>query len=141
MLDVYYANFVFLIAPLAESALELWKNRRESVRTIGALQKFVANNLVLAAMAFVAFIPTLVTRQIIFGNPLGMGLYTQEHWNWDHPAFWGILFSLKRGLAVWTPVLIPAIAGLFLLPRRDKQMGGIFLGVAAAYYALIAAYP
>jgi Dolichyl-phosphate-mannose-protein mannosyltransferase len=141
MLDVYYANFVFLIAPLAESALELWKNWRESGRTIGALQKFVANNLVLAAMAFVVFIPTLVTRQIIFGNPLGMGLYTQEHWNWDHPAFWGILFSLKRGLAVWTPVLIPAIAGLFLLPKRDKRLGGIFLGVAAAYFALIAAYP
>lgn len=141
MLDVYYANFVFLIAPLAESALELRGKWRESGGPFAALQKFAANNLVLAATAFVAFIPTLVTRQIIFGNPLGMGLYTQEHWNWDHPAFWGILFSLKRGLAIWTPALIPAIVGLFLVPKRDKGLGGIFLGIAAAYFALIAAYP
>jgi hypothetical protein len=141
MLDVYYANLVFLIAPLAESATELRESWNAERGPGFAIRNFLLNNLLLAAAAFILFLPTLVTRQIIFDSPFGMGLYTEAHWNWDKPAFWGILFSTKRGLVIWTPILIPAIVGLFFLPRRDKKLGRICLAIAAAYYVLIAMYP
>jgi hypothetical protein len=144
MLDVYYANFVFLIAPLVESLAELgkaWRAPDTASRKAAAARKFLIENALLALTALVCFLPTLVTRQIIFGSPFGMGLYTQAHWNWDHPAFWGILFSLKRGLVIWTPILVPAIVGLFFIPKRETHIRGIYLGIAAAYYALIATYP
>lgn len=141
MVDVYYANFVFLAAPLVESVAALRREWTANSHRGLALRNFLVNNGLLSAAALILFLPTLITRQIIFGSPFGMGLYTEAHWNWDKPAFWGILFSTKRGLAIWTPVLIPAIAGLFFLPRRDKRMGGIYVAIAAAYYVLIAMYP
>ncbi len=48
---------------------------------------------------------------------------------------------MKRGLAIWTPILIPAIAGLFVFRRREPKIGGVILGIAASYFWLIAAYP
>lgn len=144
MLDVYYANFVFLIAPLVESTVELreaWRAPGSEPSKAAAVRKFLGENALLAATALVWFLPTLATRQIIFGSPFGMGLYTQAHWNWDHPAFWGILFSTKRGFAIWTPILVPAILGLFFLPKRETRVRGIYLAIAAAYYVLIATYP
>jgi hypothetical protein len=144
MLDVYYANFVFLIAPLVESLVELrgaWRAGGSEPSKAAAARKFLVENALLALTALIWFLPTLATRQIIFGSPFGMGLYTQAHWNWDHPAFWGILFSAKRGFAIWTPILVPAILGLFFLPKRETRVRGIYLGIAAAYYVLIATYP
>ena len=105
------------------------------------IRRIILFNAVLTLTAVVAFLPTLITRQIIFGNPFGMGLYTEWHWNWDRPALLAILFSHNRGIVLWTPILIPAIAGLFLLRRRERMVGGILLAIAGGYYALIATYP
>lgn len=141
MLDVYYANFVFLLAPLIESVIDLLRAWQKPGHEFSTIRKIVQFNLLAALAAFVAFLPTFITRQVIFGNPFGMGLYTQWHWNWDRPAFWPILVSSNRGIAIWTPLLIPAVAGLFFLRRREPKLGGIFLAIAAGYYALIATYP
>jgi hypothetical protein len=141
MLDVYYANFVFLLAPLVESALAARQAWQGQAYKFVALRRLLLLNALFVLAAVVAFLPTLITRTIIFGSPLGMGLYTQKHWNWDQPAFWGILFSPSRGLAIWAPILVPAIGGLLLLWRRNRRLSGIFLGVAVGYYLLIATYP
>lgn len=141
MLDVYYANFVFLLAPLVESLSLIIAAWKTPGRDFSAIAKIIRANLILAFSAAIAFLPTLITRQIIFGNPFGMGLYTQEHWNWFHPAFWPILFSNNRGLAIVTPILIPSVVGLFFLPRRARMVGGILLAITAAYAELIGAYP
>jgi hypothetical protein len=141
MLDIYYANFVFLLAPLIESLMDALQAWQKPGRDFSAIRRILGLNVLFSVSAVVAFLPTLITRQIIFGNPFGMGLYTEWHWNWDHPAFLPILFSHNRGLVIWTPILLPAVAGLFVLRRREPKMGGIFLAIAAAYYALIATYP
>ncbi len=141
MLDVYYANFVFLLAPLIESAIDVVRAWKEPDHDFATIRRIILFNAVLTLTAVVAFLPTLITRQIIFGNPFGMGLYTEWHWNWDRPALLAILFSHNRGIVLWTPILIPAIAGLFLLRRRERMVGGILLAIAGGYYALIATYP
>jgi hypothetical protein len=141
MLDVYYANFVFLLAPLIESAIGIVGAWKKPGHDFVSIRRIFLFNVVLALTAVVAFLPTLITRQIIFGNPFGMGLYTEWHWNWDRPAFWAILVSHNRGIVICTPILIPAVVGLFLLRRREPRVGGILLAIAAGYYALIATYP
>jgi hypothetical protein len=40
---------------------------------------------------------------------------------------WGTLWSSRHGLFVWTPVALLAVAGLFLLFRRDRELAGVSL--------------
>src|SRR6202011_502113 len=57
------------------------------------------------------------------------------------PFFLSVLFSSDHGLFVWTPVVLFAVAGLFLFWRRDPGVGTPFLASAVAFYILIACYP
>ena len=50
-------------------------------------------------------------------------------------GLWGTLFSSRHGLFVWTPVALLAVAGLFRLFRRDRELAGIAL---AALLLLVA---
>ena len=71
-----------------------------------------------------AFLPTLITRQIIYGNPFDLG-YSAE-WS-SKPALLQVLFSSDHGLLTWTPILVLAILGLFLLRKHDKELAGYLL--------------
>jgi hypothetical protein len=42
-------------------------------------------------------------------------------------ALWRTLFSSRHGLFVWTPVALLAVAGLFRLFRRDRELAGVCL--------------
>lgn len=44
--------------------------------------------------------------------------YQNEGFNFGDPHFWGILFSFRKGLFVYTPVLLVAFAGLYYFVRR-----------------------
>ena len=87
------------------------------------------------------FIPTLVTRWIIFGGIFRFGTYSELAWDWTAPYWRSILFSAEHGLFTWTPILALSVAGLFFAPRAAKSIT-LYLGVgAAAYYYLISSYP
>ena len=45
---------------------------------------------------FVAFLPTLITKKIIFGSYLNFGY--SERWFWNSPAFFKVCFSAEHGL-------------------------------------------
>ena len=51
---------------------------------------------------------------------------------WTSPAVVSVLFSLKRGLFSWTPALLPAVAGLPLLVKRDRLTGWAVVVVLVA---------
>ncbi len=44
-----------------------------------------------------------------------------DEFNWLNPRIWGSLFSLRKGLFVYYPVLIYCIPGLFLLKKYVKD--------------------
>jgi hypothetical protein len=94
-----------------------------------------------AAALLVAFLPTLVTRQVLYGSPFRFGIYATLPWHWGAPALWRVLVSSNHGLLSWTPILIPALAGLLLFRRRDPVLGGLLLAAAAAFSYIIASYP
>jgi hypothetical protein len=139
MIDVYFPNGVFLLLPLIESILVYWKSwKAKNPRALGRL--FLQNAIFSLAAIFV-FLPTLVTRAIIFGGPFRFGSYTVLPWDWTAPNWRSVLFSSEHGLFSWTPILALAILGLFFAPRPARSLTLYLAGAAAAFYYVISSYP
>ena len=141
MLDIYFANAVFLAVLFPEFLFACRSAWLEPGRNHGPQQSVVRSHLLYVAGTLVSFLPTLITRTIIFGQPFALGGYSDEPWRWGSPAFLAVLFSPSHGLLSTTPILIPAIFGLFLLCRRVPQVGTPLAISALAFYILIAVYP
>jgi len=137
MLDVYLANGILLLAPALDCAAAY-------LRTSGKIKAIWENlrlHLLFSASFLAAFSPMLISREIVYGNPLTLGMYASVAWNWRNPAFWKVLFSSDHGMFVWTPILVLAVAGLPFLWRKDRFIGSICLLVLAAFYCLISFDP
>ncbi len=139
MLNVYYPTGFLLVLPLLDALGGYWRawSRARDYRQMAAL---FGTNAVFLLTLVVTLLPTLVTRQIIFGHPLKTGNLDVQDWNWTSPALWEVLFSANHGLLSWTPILLFAIAGLWLLRRREKQLGGALCVAFLMYFYAIAAY-
>jgi len=139
IIEVHYPNVVFLLAPAYEivsSYVEAWRERFQSTH---ALQESVKRHSLWAAGILVALLPTFVTRQIVFGNPLSVGAYSL--WNWKAPAFGPVLFSTDHGVLVFAPILVLALAGLVYLCRLQPALGVTCVSTVVAFYCVIAFYP
>jgi hypothetical protein len=95
-------------------------------------------NAIFALSLFVAFLPTFVIKKIIYGGFFDFGY--RVSWYWSSPAFLKVAFSSDHGFLSWTPVLILAVAGLFLFYRRSGTLAAAFLGVLLLYIYLIGCY-
>jgi hypothetical protein len=122
MANIYYLNALVLLLPLFQSLAQYWRYLSDG-RDWPAAGRLFTRNAAFAAIALLAFLPTLVSRWIIYGHPLSTGYPGLSQWNWSSPVLWEILFSSNHGMLSWTPILIPAVAGLFLLYRRDALLG------------------
>ncbi|HEV3481460.1 MAG TPA: hypothetical protein VGR97_03945 [Candidatus Acidoferrales bacterium] len=133
MMDAYYINAILLLIPLCESAGLLWSAFKNNwPQPIGA---FVLNNIAFCVAIFLALLPTLFTKKIIYGSYLNFG-YT-EHWFWKSPAFFRVCFSSEHGLFSWTPILALAVVGLVFLRERDRTVALYLLMAFVSYvYAL-----
>jgi hypothetical protein len=136
MMNVYYVNALVLLFPLLETLTAFWGARRTAgpARVVPLL----FNNILFAIVVFIAFLPTFVTKKIIYGSYLNFG-YT-EHWDWASPAVLKVSFSSEHGLFSWTPIVILAVGGLFLLRKYDKALAFYSIAVFAAYLYTIGCY-
>jgi hypothetical protein len=139
MANIYYLNALVLLLPLFQSLAQYWRYLSDG-RDWPAAGRLFARNAAFAAVALLAFLPTLVSRWIIYGHPLSTGYPGLSQWNWSSPVLWEILFSSNHGMLSWTPILIPAVAGLFLLYRRDALLGVAFPVIFLVYYYVVASY-
>ena len=138
MLNVYYLNIAMLSLPLLESLRKYWQAGRAPGHGGEALRRLFLANLIFAGMTLVAFLPTLITRQVIYGNPLDFGY---EPSSWTHPELWRPLLSSNHGLLSWTPVVIPSLVGLFLLRRYDSELATYSLAAFVAMDYIVACHP
>jgi hypothetical protein len=139
MLEVYFVNGVFLLIPFVEGV----QNYISALRAkdgAAVLRQFFANVLFLVTIA-IALLPTLVTRQIIFGGMSRFGSYTVLPWDWRAPYSLSVLFSSQHGLLSWTPLLIFALLGLFLPSELAKSVKAYCILGAVAFYYVISSYP
>jgi len=139
MIDVYFANGVFLLLPLLESLVaygHCWKAKE--FRSAALL---LGRDFCYLLTVILAFLPTLLTRYIIFGGFFRFGSYQHASWDWTAPYWHSILFSTEHGILTWTPILILALLGLFFAPRSAKSLTYFLSAGAAAFFYLISSYP
>lgn len=134
MLDIYYPNVAVLLIPLLESARQYAKSWRGSKSDWRSIRRVFSSNIVYSIALLLAFTPTLVTRKIIYGSPFTMG-YANE-WK-ATPSLFPVLFSSDHGLLTWTPILVIAIGGLFLLRKYDSDLAGYLIVSFLAFFVLI----
>jgi hypothetical protein len=136
MMDVYYLNVVLLVFPFMDLvSLARGVSNEPGRSSIGPV---IFKGAALAAMTFVAFLPTLITKKIIYGSYWNFGYV--ERWFWNSPAILKVGFSSEHGLFSWTPILIPAVAGLFLLRRYDRGLAIGSILAFAGYLYLVGCY-
>lgn len=138
MLDVYYVNIAILLFPLLESLRCYWRAWREPGHDIPKLRGLLGGNLLFASATLVAFLPTLITKHIIYGHALDLGYSGEEVWR--SPTFLQLLFSSDHGLLTWTPIIIPALAGFVLLYRLDCELSIYSLSAFAAFCYVVACH-
>ncbi len=139
MLNVYYANAMLLVLPAAEALLAL----RDSIqqRRASAIPALLARYAIFSVTLLVCFLPTLLSKKIVYGSLFESGYVPISRWNWKSANFLQVLFSANHGLFSWTPVLLLSAIGIFLFWRKSSRVGGPVLCAVLAFYYFIASYP
>jgi hypothetical protein len=76
--------------------------------------------------AIVGTLPQIIVSQVLWGSPLAFANIGGQGNDWQsftHIRLLETLFSSYHGLAVWTPLLLFAIAGFYFLYRDDRRLG------------------
>lgn len=141
MIEVYYLNVAFVLAPLWEAAGAYLESWRDHADRLNQTAKILRLHLLGVLGALVALLPTFITRQIVFGSPFAVGPYSLRSWNWTAPVFGKVLFSESHGLLVFTPIVLLAFLGFFYLQRLNRTLGIVSLLVVLAFYSLVSFYP
>ncbi len=136
MMDVYYVSGVLLLIPLLESLRKYWGAQRGA--GMPAIARLFSGNVVFAVALVAAFLPTLVTKRIIYGSYAKSGY--ENLWVWTSPWVLKVCFSADHGLFSWTPILLATVAGLFLLRRYDRELAFYLILVFAAVLYTIGCY-
>lgn len=136
MMDVYYPNALLLLLPLLESLAGY--GRALKLRQASVAARLLGQNLMFSAVILAAFLPTLITRKIIYGGFLDFGY--GEKWFWNSPSFFQVCFSARHGLFTWTPVAIPAVLGLLFLYRHDRRLSVYSIIAFLGYVYFIGCY-
>jgi hypothetical protein len=136
MMDVYPPNAILLLFPALESFAASWqKLARHDLKSFG--REFL-KNAVFVVVVFAAFLPTLITKKIIYGSYFNFGY--GERWFLNSPALLKVCFSADHGLFSWTPITILAVIGMWLLRRRDEILGLYSIIVFATFLYVIGCY-
>ena len=88
----------------------------------------------------IAALPQLIVSSVIYGGPLvfvniGGRAHSWQMFTRFRPL--ETIFSWYHGLAPWTPLLVIAIAGLFLLYRHDRGLARAGLATFGAQWLLL----
>jgi hypothetical protein len=139
--NVYYPNIFLLMFPTVELIYLLRADWTDSAQTRTPLPRLILNGVLFAAALIVALLPTFITRQIIYGSPFATGYPGMRTWHWTSPALLQVLFSSDHGMFSWTPILMLAAIGLFLLSNRNVLLGIGSVLTFLSFYFFIASYP
>jgi len=129
------------LVPAVEGIVEYRRALEQQTGRLASLLRLAGAHAFFLIVAGLALLPTFIVRRIINGSAFESDYPALRNWSWTSPVLLRVLFSADHGLLSWTPVLIPAILGLFLFWRRDPLFGAALLLSFLAYYYFIASYP
>lgn len=140
MVDVYYPSVVLLIVPLLEAISAYRRNWKSAPANLAAMKSHFIKHSIYLVFFVGGLLPTLVSRDIIFGGALRTG-YPVDQFAWTSPALLSVLFSSDHGLLSWTPIIGFAFAGLALFYRCDKLFDISLIASLLSFYYIIAVQP
>jgi MFS family permease len=148
MLNVYYANAMVLAVLAVEAARQYHAALRggaggsaASVSETPRLADLLLRHFLFGVVVLLCLLPTFITRYIVYGSAFESGYIPLKDWLWRSPALLQVLFASNHGLFSWTPILVFAVAGLFLFWWREPRAGAPLLAAFLAFYLFIACYP
>lgn len=141
MVNVYYPNGVFLLLPLIEAIPHYSNILKARAETHNQFARLFLLHLLYVSVFIIGLLPTLISRQIIFGTALTTGYMPVRDWKWSSPAFWSVLWSADHGVLSWTPIVIVAVCGLLLFLRKDKPFAAKLIAATVCFYCVISFYP
>jgi hypothetical protein len=129
---VRWNDVVLAIPVFAVETSRLLKG--DGTRRTGASVRLLLACVSAAGLGFILTAsPQFGAWQYFHGRPWVR--YPVDYIDFTPGGWWGTLFSSRHGLFVWTPVALLAVAGLFRLFRRDRELAGVCL---AALLLLVA---
>ena len=93
-----------------------------------------------ACVAGVVVLPQLVIYYAATGRPFVSSYSVVGSFHFDSPHIWGVLFSVRKGLFFWSPILLLALAGLALTRGAARNFVLPSILVLAANVYLIASW-
>lgn len=94
-----------------------------------------AKSCLLESTALVAALLLLFAPQAAYWHAVTghyfVNSYQDESFNWFHPQLTGFLFSVRKGLFFWAPILFVAMIGLPRFARTEKTLGLAICAVLA----------
>lgn len=81
--------------------------------------------ILMILIAFLIVLPQLIYWKLITGNFIAYS-YQGESFNFSKPEILNVLFSVRKGVFFWSPVLLLVIPGFYLM---HKKMKGWFLPI------------
>jgi hypothetical protein len=108
---------VFMAAgPAIDFLTAMWRGLRAgTIRWKGVAARAGAGNAVFA----LCFLPQLLSYLALFGRAAPSST-VQGKLTWTSPHTWSVLASPSNGLLFWTPLALPALAGLIWLAVRRE---------------------
>ena len=94
---------------------------REAKRISSLLFGWLSGPAIMGLAAVIVFAPQLMAYKAITGN-FGPSKVVSGKFTWTSPHFFDVLLSPEHGLIPWTPVIVPALIGLFFLWRHDRLL-------------------
>lgn len=144
MLNIYYPNALVLAVLVVEALPQYLSAFQRDSRVASEIPRapdLLLRHFLFGAVVLIGLLPTFLTRYLIYGSAFESGYIPLKDWNWSSPNFLAVLFSSNHGLLAWTPILLLAIAGLFIFWRRQRRAGIPFLAAFLAFYLFISCYP
>src|SRR5713226_7413079 len=118
MLNIYYPNAMVLAVLVIEALRQYYLAFRpgpsSALNFTPRVPDLLLRHSLFAVTLLLCLFPTFITRYLIYGSPFESGYIPLRDWLWSSPVFFSVLFSSNHGLLSWTPILLFALAGLFL---------------------------
>ena len=123
---------LFLAVPALYAGLGLFALLRRA--DWGGVARSVVAVGTLGLAAIVAFIPQLMTYQVLNGEPRPNS-DVSDKMNLVPPHFWDVMFDPAHALPYWSPIVLLAVVGLGLITRRDPRLGlALLVGFVVTWY-------
>ena len=112
------ASSVIILVPLLWGIVDKESLQRKWILIRSNLSQVILCILFLAAVVFLQ----MLYRKIQSGNFFYSGNAPDEKIRWIAPYLWQVLFSLKKGWFIYTPVMVFPLIGFYFLAEKNRTI-------------------